>query len=139
MGKSFFGNLVGKGENASNWHFLHFPDILSEISPLQQNITDNLQMISINPFPNNNILNWSKLKEFADDNFKFYENGGNFFKWVENTVENEKLLFTSNFSFSHSVFKTLVMQTRKNQGLFGKGLILFHIILTFSDLTEEVI
>ena len=29
---------------------------------------------------------------------------------------------TSNFSFSLSVFKSLVQQTRKNQGLFGKGL-----------------
>ena len=28
---------------------------------------------------------------------------------------------TSNFSFSHSVFKSLVLQTRKNQDLFGKG------------------
>ena len=35
----------------------------------------------------------------------------------------EKLLVTSNFSFSHSVFKRLVLQTCKNQGLFGKGLI----------------
>ena len=32
------------------------------------------------------------------------------------------MLFTSNFSFSHSVFKRLVLQTRINQGLFGKGL-----------------
>ena len=30
----------------------------------------------------------------------------------------EKLLVTSNFSFPHSVFKRLVLQTRKNQGLF---------------------
>ena len=36
--------------------------------------------------------------------------------------EKEKLLIMSNFSFSHSVFKKLVLQTRKNQGLFGKGL-----------------
>ena len=28
----------------------------------------------------------SKLKEFADDNFKFHENVRKFFKWVENTV-----------------------------------------------------
>ena len=28
----------------------------------------------------------------------------------------------SNFSFSYSVFRRLVLQTRKNQGLFGKGL-----------------
>ena len=37
--------------------------------------------------------------------------------------EKEKLLFTSNFSFSYSVFKRLLLQTRKNRGLFGKGLI----------------
>ena len=36
--------------------------------------------------------------------------------------EKEKLLVASNFSFSHSVFKRPVLQTRKNQGLFGKGL-----------------
>ena len=36
--------------------------------------------------------------------------------------EKEKLLITSNFSFSHSVFKRLVLLTRKNWGLFGKGL-----------------
>ena len=28
----------------------------------------------------------SKLKELADDNFKFDENDENFSKWVENTV-----------------------------------------------------
>ena len=33
--------------------------------------------------------------------------------------EKEKLL---KFSFSHIVFKWLVLQTRKNQGLFGEGL-----------------
>ena len=36
--------------------------------------------------------------------------------------EKEKLLVTSNFPFSNSVFKWLVLQPRKNQGLFGKGL-----------------
>ena len=37
--------------------------------------------------------------------------------------EKEKLFITSNFSFFHSVFERLVLQTHKNQGLFGKGLI----------------
>ena len=53
-----------------------------------------------------------------------------FSKRVENTVGKGEvaryqqfLLVTSNFSFSHSVFKRLVLQTCKNQGLFGKGLI----------------
>ena len=36
--------------------------------------------------------------------------------------EKEKLLVTSNFSFSHSVFKRLALEIRKNQGLFRKGL-----------------
>ena len=41
---------------------------------------------------------------------------------LKTLCEKEKLLVTSNFSFSHSVFKRLVLQTHKNQGLFGKGL-----------------
>ena len=40
---------------------------------------------------------------------------------LKTMCEKEKLLITSNFSFSHSVFKRLVLQTRENQGLFGKG------------------
>ena len=61
--------------------------------------------------------------EFGEDNFKFDEKGREFPIRVENTVgKKEKLLVTSNFSFSHSVFKGLVQHTRKNKGLFGKGL-----------------
>ena len=36
--------------------------------------------------------------------------------------EKEKLLVTSNFSFSHSVFNRLVLKIRKNWDLFGKVL-----------------
>ena len=53
--------------------------------------------------------------------------------------EKEKLLVMSNFSFSHIVFKKLVLQTRKNQGLFGKGLTLSHTIPTLNDLEKEAI
>ena len=41
---------------------------------------------------------------------------------LKTLCEKEKLLVTSNFSFSHIVFKRLVLQTRENQGLFGKVL-----------------
>ena len=34
----------------------------------------------VNTFLNDKILNSSKLKEFADDSFKFGENGRKFFK-----------------------------------------------------------
>ena len=51
------------------------------------------------------ILDAPKLKEFAEGSFKFDENGRKFSKWIENTA-------MSNFSFSHSVFKRLLLQTR---------------------------
>ena len=38
------------------------------------------------PFPKRQILDSTKLKEFADDNFKFDENGGKSSKRIENTV-----------------------------------------------------
>ena len=63
------------------------------------------------------------MKEFAANNFKSDENDRKFSR-VETLWEKEKLLVTSNFSFSHCVFKRLVQQTHKNQGLFGKGLMM---------------
>ena len=38
------------------------------------------------------------------------------------TVRKREMLVTSNFSFSHCVFKRLVLQTPINQGLFGNEL-----------------
>ena len=38
------------------------------------------------PFPKRQISDSSKLKEYADDNFEFDENGKKFSKWVEKTV-----------------------------------------------------
>ena len=64
------------------------------------------------------------MQEFADGNFQFDENGTKLSKRVKTLREKEKLLITSNFSFSHSVFQKLVLQTSQNQGLFGKGLTL---------------
>ena len=55
--------------------------------------------------------------------------------WWKTLLEKEKLLFTSNFSFSRSVFKRLVLQTRKSQGLFGNGL--NHVISVISIALRE--
>ena len=77
----------------------------------------------LNSRPNCKILDSSKLQEFVDDNFQFHENGCEFSKRTENTGERRNCSM-SNFSFSHSVFKRLVLQTSKNQGLFGTGLTL---------------
>ena len=53
--------------------------------------------------------------------------------------EKEKLLIMSNFSFSHSVFKRLVLQTRKNQGLFGKRLTHYHTMTPFDTPGKQAI
>ena len=54
------------------------------------------------------ILDSSKLKEFADDNVKFHENGKKLSKWVENTVgkgeiarDEQFLLFSQCFQKAH--------------------------------------
>ena len=39
-----------------------------------------------NPLPDDKILDWSNMKQSADDNFKFDENSRKFSKHVENTV-----------------------------------------------------
>ena len=54
--------------------------------------------------------------------FKFVKNRGKFSKGKKTLWKMEKLLIMSNFSFSHSVFKILVLQTPKNKGVFEKGL-----------------
>ena len=41
---------------------------------------------SLNPFPNDKLLDSSKLKDFTNDNFKVVENGRKFSKGVENTM-----------------------------------------------------
>ena len=42
-------------------------------------------MLSNLPFPKRQILDSSKLKDFADDNFKFVENGRKLSTQVENS------------------------------------------------------
>ena len=51
-------------------------------------------------------------------------------------LEKEKLLFKSNFSFSYSVFKRFVLQTRKNQGLLRKGFISALILQQMNCITS---
>ena len=49
------------------------------------NVID-LPLDVLNKFVKGQIFDCTKLKEYADDNFKFDENGRKFFKWVENTM-----------------------------------------------------
>ena len=44
-----------------------------------------IQLVFI-PLPDNKIIDWSKLKQSADNNFEFDVNSRKFSKLVENTV-----------------------------------------------------
>ena len=77
----------------------------------------------VNLFPSNKILTLPILKEFADDNFKFDENGRVCYKRVENTEEKGEIACYEQFLLFLSVFKRLVcIETCINKGLLGKGL-----------------
>ena len=48
--------------------------------------TNTVKPVLVTTFPKRQILDASKLKEFADANFKFDVNGRKFSRWLENTV-----------------------------------------------------
>ena len=101
----------------SNFFFSH--------SVFKRLVSQGHQKVSLcgNGFPKQQILDSSKLKEDYDT-FKFDENGRKFFKKSKkkkNTVKKEKLLVTSNFSLSHSLFLKTFTTDIKKPGLFWKG------------------
>ena len=70
-----------------------------------------------NPLPDNRILDWSKLKQFADNNFKFEENSRKFSKWVENTVGKGEITCYEQFLLFPQCFKRLAYQGRQKVSL----------------------
>ena len=68
------------------------------------------------------ILDSSELKELENDNFIFDQNGRKFSKNVENAVETREIARYEQFPLFPQCFKKMVLQTRKNQGMFGKWL-----------------
>ena len=65
-------------------------------------------------FPKQQILDSFKLKEFADNNIKFDENGKMFFKWVENTVGKGEIAHYKQFLLYPQCFhKTCTADTSK--------------------------
>ena len=61
------------------------------------------------------------MKQFAENNCEFDENGGQFSKRVENTVGKGEIASYEQFLLFRSIFKRLALQTSKNQGFLGKG------------------
>ena len=62
---------------------------------------EKMLVTSFQPFPKQHVIDVSKLKDFADDIFKFNETGKVLQMGIENTVGKGEI--TSNFTFSYSV------------------------------------
>ena len=79
--------------------------------------------VALNP----NTTNQSKLKDFADNNFKFDENVKKFPKRVKNAVGKEEIAFYEQFLllqkyFCNSIFKRLMYCRHiKIRACLGKG------------------
>ena len=86
-------NTVGKGEIARYEQFLLFPQCFQKA--LQTTVFS---------------------KGFADDNFKFYENGIKLSKWVENTVGKEEIARYEQFLLFPQCFQKALQTT-----VFSKG------------------
>ena len=71
-----------------------------------------IQQMRFQPCPKRQILDSSKLKEFANNNFKFYENGREFSKRVENTVARREIACYEHFLlFSQCYQKSCITDT----------------------------
>ena len=78
----------------------------------------------INSSPEDKILDWSKLKAFADHNLNHTEVMIYLFDRVENIVEKGEKNWLPAFSPFPTMFSIgHLSYGRKNLGLFGKGLI----------------
>ena len=78
----------------------------------------------VNPFPHDKILGQTKLKAFADDKLNVTKMVISVFDRVENIVGKREITCTSNFSFSHNVFKRLLSQSCQKVSSCGNGLTL---------------
>ena len=78
--------------------------------------------VPINPFLNNKILDSSKLKEFADINFKFDENSRKFSEWLENTLGKGEIARYEQFClFPIGFSKDLYSRHVRTRACLGKG------------------
>ena len=75
-----------------------------------------------NPLPDDKFRTLFKLKEFADDNFKFDENGRKLSKQVENTVGKWEIARYEQFLLFPHCFQKAYFPGRQKASLCGNGL-----------------
>ena len=85
-------------------------------------ITCYTQFLShVNPCSKRQILDSSKLKEFADDNLKFDENDGKLSKLVENTEGKGEIARYEQFLLFPRCFQKACSADVKTRACLGKG------------------
>ena len=72
-------------------------------------------------FQNNILLDYSKLKEFTDDNFKVDENGIKLYKWVENTGKRRNCSLQGISPFPTVFSEDMYCRDVKTRACLGKG------------------
>ena len=70
--------------------------------------TNLIFLLALNFLPNDKILDMTKLRTFADDKLNVAEIKISLYDRVENTVEKGENAGYQHFSFSHSVFQSLL-------------------------------
>ena len=75
-----------------------------------------------NPLSDDKILDWFKLKQIADAFLSAFKIKLSAIYCRKHCKKKEKLLVTSNFSFSHNVFHSCISLVRQNVALCGNGL-----------------
>ena len=88
------------------------------------------------PFPNEKYFTLPNYKSLQTTISNFMKMAESSLQWLKTLWEKEKFLVTC------SVFQRLLLQTHKNQGLFGKGLTTserhdYHKIPTYNDPEKE--
>ena len=98
---------MGKEENARASSFLFSENVFYPLKNKFYNpsYTEFVVQNAVNPFPNNKILDSSKLKDFADDIIEFDENGNEFSNRVENTVGKGEIARYEQFLLFPQCFK----------------------------------
>ena len=70
-----------------------------------QSSSDHDKRTFINPFPHDKIFGPDQIESICRQQIKCNKNGNSVFDRVENIVGKGEIAGTSNFSFSHNVFK----------------------------------
>ena len=82
------------------------------------------ETISVNPLPDDKILDRSKLKQTAGDSNRFDENSRMFSKWVENTVGKGEIAHYEQFLLFPQCFQKACFAGASKGMLCGNGLTL---------------